>query len=86
MAASVVRRAAGLLAPGQQGYPHPEGGKQPVESLGVLRSQNFGRGQQRSLIPRSDARPDGGSSHQRFAAAHIALQQAVHGGIARHIV
>ena len=76
----------GLHAAGQQGHPHPEGGKQPVEPLGVLRGQNFGRRQQRGLIPRPDARPDGGSSYQRFAAAHIALQQAVHGGIARHIV
>ena len=76
----------GLHAAGQQGNPHPEGGKQPVEPFGVLRGQNFGRRQQRGLISRPDARPDGGSSHQRFAAAHIALQQAVHGGIARHIV
>ena len=77
---------SGLHAAGQQGDPHPEGGKQPVEPLGVLRGQNFGRRQQRGLISRSDARPDGGSGYQRFAAAYIALQQAVHGGIARHIV
>jgi len=77
---------SGLHAAGQQGHPHPEGGKQPVEPLGVLRGQNFGRRQQRGLISRPDARPDGGGSYQRFAAAYIALQQAAHGGIARHIV
>ena len=77
---------SGFHAAGQQGDPHPEGGKQPVQSLSVLCGQNFGRSQQRGLIPRPDARPDGSSSYQRFAAAHIALQQAVHGGIARHIV
>ena len=51
----------------------------------MLGGQNFCRGQQRGLIPRPDAGPDGGSRHQRFAAAHIALQKAVHGSLARHV-
>ena len=76
---------SGLHAAGQQGHPHPEGGKHPVQAFGVLGGQNFCRGQQRGLIPRSDAGPDGGSRHQRFAAAHIALQKAVHGSLARHV-
>ena len=64
---------SGLHAAGQQGYPHPEGGKHPVQALGVLCGQNLSGGQQSSLIPGPDAGPDGGSRYQRFAAAHVTL-------------
>ena len=74
-----------LHAAGQQGHPHPEGGKHLVQTLSMLGGQNFGGGQQRGLISRPDAGPDGGGGHQRFAAAHVALQQAVHGSLARHV-
>ena len=75
----------GFHAAGQQGDPHPERGQHPVQVLGMLGSQNLGGGQQRCLIAAADAGPDGGCRHQRFAAAHIALQQAVHGLPARHV-
>ena len=75
----------GLHAAGEQGYPHPEGGEQAVQVLGVLAGQDLGGGQQCGLIPGPDAGPDGRSGHQRFAAAHVALQKAVHGRFARHV-
>ena len=42
-------------------------------------------GQQRRLISAADAGPDGGGGNQRLAAAHVALQKAVHGGAAGQI-
>ena len=75
----------GFHAAGKQGHPHPERGKQVVQVLGVLGRQNFGGGQQRRLVARPDAGPDGGSGHQRLAAAHVALQKAVHGGLPGHV-
>ena len=75
----------GLHPAGQQGHPHPEGGQHPVQVLGVLGGKDLGGGQQGRLIAAADARPDGGGGHQRFAAAHVALEQPVHGLFARHV-
>ena len=75
----------GLHAAGQQGHTHPEGGQHPVQILRVLGGKDLGGGQQRRLISAADAGPDGGGGNQRFAAAHIALQKAVHGGAAGQI-
>ena len=41
----------------------------------------FGRRQQRGLISRPDARPDGGSSYQRFATAYIAMNRLLQGDV-----
>ena len=78
--------AAGSLHPAcEQGHPHPKGGEQAVQVLGVLAGQDLGRRQKRCLIPGPDAGPDGRSGHQRLSAAHVALQEPVHGGLTRHI-
>ena len=75
----------GFHPAGQQGHPHPKGGEQAVEVLRVLGGQNFRRSQQSGLIPAADTGPDGGGGHQCFTAAHVSLQQAVHGSLARHV-
>ena len=75
----------GLHAAGQQGYTHSEGGQHPVQILCVLGGKDLGGGQQGRLVSAADAGPDGGGGNQRLAAAHIALQKAVHGGAAGQI-
>ena len=52
---------------------------QPVGQRGrMLAGQDLGGGQHRALPAVLRGKPDGGGRHQRFAAADIALQQAVH--------
>ena len=51
----------------------------------MLFGQQLGGGQQGPLVPRADGCPEGGGGHQGLAAAHVPLQQAVHGGLAGHI-
>ena len=75
----------GLHAAGQKRHPHPKGSQHPVQAFGVLCGQDLGGGQQSGLVSAADAGPDGGSSHQGLAAAHIPWQQAVHGMLPAHI-
>ena len=52
---------------------------------GMLPGQNFGGGQHGALPAVLGGVPDGRRRHQRFAAAHIPLQQAVHGRLAAQV-
>ena len=52
----------------------------------MLAGQNFRWGQHGALPAILRSKPDGRSGHQRFAAAHIALQQTVHRGLPAQIM
>ena len=59
---------------------------QPVgQGGGVLAGQQLGGGQHGALPAVLRRMPDGRRRHQRFAAAHIALQKAVHGHLAAKV-
>ena len=68
-----------LHRPGEQPHPHPGGGEQGVQSLGVLLGQQLGGGHQGALaaVPGAQPGPEGG--HRRLARAHVPLDQPVHG-------
>ena len=68
-----------LLAAGEPRYTHPQRSKPVQQFPEMLLGQDFGRRHQRTLPAGVDA--DGGRQrrHHRLAAAHIPLQQPVHG-------
>jgi hypothetical protein len=61
-------------------------GKNLLEVEGVLRGQDFGGGQDRHLVAVFDGDHRGFGGHDGLAAAHVALQQAVHGVRLLHVV
>ncbi len=79
-----------LLPAGQPGHlpaARRQQRRQPVGQLGeMLLGQDFGGRHQRALPAGVDGDAGGQRGHRRLAAAHVALQQAVHGLRARQIV
>jgi len=79
-----LRALALVLAAGQPGDVPPldlQQRLQPVDQLAkVLLGQNFGRRHEGALPTGVDGARRCQRRHHRFAAAHIALQQPVHGG------
>ncbi len=61
-------------------------GEELLEVEVMLRGQDFGGRQHRHLIAVFDGDDGGFGGHDGLAAAHIALQQAVHGARRLHVV
>ena len=71
----------GFHSPHQQGDIDAEGFQPVSQSGGVLTGQQLGRGKHGALPAVLGGMPDGRRGHQRLAAAHIPLEQAIHGDL-----
>ena len=78
-----------LLAAGEPGHAlaaRRQQRRQPADQLGeVLLGQDLGGCHQRALPAGLDGHAGGQRGHHGLAAAHVALQQAVHGLLARQV-
>ena len=74
-----------LYRPGEQRHGDVGGLQQPGEGLVVLGGQDLRGGHQGRLGAALDHRPAQRRGHGGFAAAHIPLDQAVHGGVPGHV-
>ncbi len=74
-----------LLLPGQPAHFNSQRGKPVTEIVGVLLGQQFRRCHQRHLLAVGDSAQSGQRGDQRFTGTHIALHQAHHRHIQRHI-
>ena len=74
-----------LLLPGQPAHFNSQRGKPVTEIVGVLLGQQFRRRHQRHLLTVGDGAQSGQRGDQRFPGTHVALHQAHHWHIQRHI-
>ena len=79
---SLLRRPEGT---GEQSHPDAAGGQQGLQGLSVLLGQDFGGCHEGGLIAALCHEPHAGRAHHRLAAAHIPLEQAVHGDAAGQV-
>ena len=79
------RAARALVATGQQHQFDAHGIGQGLQASGMLARENLGRRHHRCLPAGLDRGQHGNQRDQRFAGAHIALQQPHHPGLRRHV-
>ena len=75
----------GLLAADQPGGGDAQRLQPAHQFAEMLLGQNFGGGHQRALPAGVHADGGGQGGHHRLAGTHIALQQTVHGDMARQV-
>ena len=78
MPSSASRRFAGLRGAGEDGHPHAEPLDHAADGGRVLAGQNLGGGHHAGLVAVVDGQQHRHERHERLAAPHVALQQAVH--------
>ena len=74
-----------LHAAGEQRHPQPEGLEKGLQCGRVLGGQNLGGGHEGALVAVFRGHVDARRGHKGFAAAHVPLQQPVHGPLCRHV-
>src|SRR5215469_13335496 len=77
---------AGAEGAGEQSHDVTHLAQDLAEVETVLRGQNFGGSEDGHLVPIFDGDDGGFRGNDGFAAAHVALQEAVHGARGFHIV
>ena len=70
---------------GELFHTKTEGFQKAPQRRQMLLGQNLRRRHERGLPPRAADGPDAGRGHQRFAAAHVALDKAVHRRLPGHV-
>ena len=79
------RPLCGRQAAGQLGAADLAGGQHAFERQGVLPGENFRGGHQHGLVSVGHRQQHGVDGHHGLAAAHVALQEPVHGQRAGHV-
>jgi hypothetical protein len=79
------RPLVGRQAAGQFRAADPAGREQSLQRLGMLPGQNLRRGHEHRLIAVRHGQQHRIDGHDGLAAAHVALQQAVHGQGLAHV-
>ena len=74
-----------FLLPGKPAHFNPQRRKPGAEIIGVLLGQQLGRRHQRHLLTVGDRAQGGQGGNQRFTGPDVALHQAHHRHVERHI-